>query len=423
MFNYKKTAVIFSTFFVSANLYAETFTIPAFSGKLNNHSSLSSSLFEVSYNFTCGYKQSPNDFTAYCGSADYVAKVSDDGSFSVPEISFEADIDEADAGKYKMELSTSAVVSIPDTAVGYPFGFARDGLLGLLDFPENKYDKDLSKTFTVFQVNPQNIILNLSSGFDPVKWLTNIGRDLDADFYFDFTNGQATTKLFETDPRTTFFNRSMWKHNSWSEIPQQLLIVAGDWAADAIVTMKVTGLDNNATETTFPYSSIFPENSRTLSIDDTKYKDPSSLRTLTGTWVDSFLSLNYDFEDAMDSIQIQNYFTANLTCKNKKLSGEFIFRDAQYLPATELLKVPVSGSCEGESGKLAFALKKKSGEVLNLTFDVKKVLAFKKTGHGMSVMASSDVTDYDWKTGSEISSQMVLRDPSGTVSGTIYLAR
>jgi len=423
MANKKNIAVLVMGLLFSFNLYAETMTIPAFSGKLNNHSSLPSSVFEIEYHFSCGYKKFPGDFTAYCGSAQFTAKVSDNGTFSVPEIAFDVDIDEEDPQLYKTELSTSVFVSIPQTTQGYPFGFARDGVSGLFEFTQGKYDASLAKTFTVFQVNAQDVLVDLYSGYDPLKWLTNIGRDLSVDFSFDFTNGQAANEQFENDPRTGFFKRSSWMHNNWAQIPQQLLIVAGAWTKDAPVTMQISGPDLAATTTTFHYSSVFPDAARTLAIDDTVYKDPSGLRTLAGTWENSRISLSYSLQDEMDIINIQNYFSAEITCNKNKLTGSFIFRDAQNLPAKELLRVPVEGSCNGESGLLTFSLKKKSGEMLNLNLQITKVLAFLKVDHRMSVMVSSDIMEYELSTGSEVSSEMVLRDSLGVVQGTIYLSR
>lgn len=402
--------------------YAKAFKVPAFSGKINNHSALESSTFEVEYLFSCGYKRFPNDFTAYCGSAEYKAQVAKDGSFSVPETFFDMDMGE-DAGKYTPELSTNITVSVSESSPGFPFGYALDGILNLFQFEGNPSQNDLARNFSIFQVDEQQIILDLASGVDPEVWVQSVGRDMSATFSFDFSNGQEQSALFQNDPRTDFFQREQFKHNDWTKIPKQLLIVAGDWQADTPVVLEVRDSDYNPTEFSFPYSSTFPEKMRTIKIDDTKYDDPAHLRVFDGQWFGGYLNLGYEYIDQVEVIKSGNYFTADFACNQNQLSGELIFRDGQFLSSKEILRVPVSGTCDGEVGSFSFELKLKSGQTLKLSVQVTKIIANIKEGYSYSVMASSDVDSFDLRTGSEVSTSIVLRDQNGDAQGTVSLYR
>lgn len=316
-------------------------TIPAFEGRIVNHSSLPTESFQVTYTLKCR-KESFVGPRPSCGYATQSAQVKANGSYAMPAIEV------ASGGStYELDISVEAKVD------GIPRGVLHETFL----FSDGDITSEAPayKDITVLEFAEQELRYELASGIASERWAEGQGRDSVLNYTFDFSLGKddpifgarvrrLRTGFFDqgnilTLPRAFFFLPGV--HGT--DAPVRVTAKLENWhlTGENLVLGTMTG--------DIPFARELPLSLRRFSVDDRAL--PEIRRTIDGTWP---LTLNFHRQYRHD--RESNLFDAKLDvrCLNGRIDGTMHLASRPANKRAFDGTVNVGGRCSDESGVLEF---------------------------------------------------------------------
>lgn len=391
-----KTLLTFALMTLSLQVHAVE--IGPIDGKINNYSSIKTSLFRVSVMLICRSYSFIGPRPS-CGNNSYVAEVQEDGTYHIPKV-------EVDGG-YENRLQVD---------VGIPYENRAD--LVVYSRGWTFFDRNIRKVsgrlnqFTVFEAVPQQVIYQ---GVNHEEFLAGAGRDVTNNFEL----------AFKDDGKLGNTSSSYWYRltgdNGVSETPGSirgsLFIVAGSLPADALVTIKgkLNVIDSTtrapvSVETTLPFSSVFPDQARTFKVNpaDVPVFDRIAEGEYERTELQISTYINQKYENSWFDGRL------SLACENGQAKGVYSVKSRGGADIQFSGDLEVSGTCQGEQAELKVKMPYlKDGTEATLTFGVTRMVR----GRWM-VISPSD--RWDWQVrGGQYTMKIPVRLEDGTAVGNI----
>lgn len=346
--NLALSSLFFATVHAAA-AHAAVLQFPAQKAQLFNHSNLPNDAFQVSYSVGCRTVQGDD-----CGDFETEVPVQADGSYEIP--AFALDLGKSKAADRRYSLFV--FFSLPEDSPDFPTGIAPAGLASMVN-PRGLTDPAqlAPPNFTVFKIAAGTLDLALESGADVESFLKGPGRDVGVDIEIDFSG----TKSGELD-QTLNLEQSGFSRKRWVDVPAGYFTIAGAYARNTPVDFEISWNYKVVKSGRAAFSSDVAQMLGSFTIDDRIGDQRVDERRLTGSFGDSYFDLDYAKREEYKFAEIGfSYATLNAECMNGKIQGELIYRSGQFEDEPETSRVPVRGTCAGETGEIQWPIEKKSG--------------------------------------------------------------
>lgn len=397
---------------ISLNAFATLVPVAASNGRLINHTGLPSEAFKLSFSVSCttgGFRD--------CGAFEIEKNLNADGTYEIPAF-------ELDAGKTRPQdrkYSLFVFLSLPSDDARFPVGVAPSDLSLLND---ERGVKDLSRLkaqdFTLFRASAGSLDVRLKSGRDLNEFMKNEGRDLGVSIEIDF--GLTGTEDFST---TETREQSGFSLKRWTDVRETYFLVNGALPADAAFDYAIEFDAQTVKSGRLNFAPTLIDLLGEFTIDDgpAQVEQLPAERKLTGLFPDTNFFLDYALRDQYKFAEIGfSYATLQAECVNGKIQGELIYRDGQFVGDPETSRVPVSGTCQGETGTLMWPIETRQGKTVMLSAPYVRIRAQKYGSRGTvaRMLFTDDVYDSGAKyKGDELSMFLTVRLPDGTYAGHI----
>lgn len=332
--------------------------LKAFTGKLNNYTSISNDLLEVTYELRC------RDYSLVgphpsCGYAAYTASVKSDGTFDVPTI-------EVPNG-YENDLQVRVNVKFENRGDFKPYfrswSFDKRDIRGAIS--------RLQK-FSLYETLPAEITYNVQSS--RAEFLAGKGRDLYNSFMVFFPDAEKFAED-DYDPKDeTRLTSDNGLDDKPGRLPHAFLVAAGDLPANT--PFRVKGSSGNSSyapdgkiEVTKPFEKNWNIEQRTFTLDESKLI--AYPRYINGNYDQSRLAFkieegtfSYTYYDG-DFLPecVGGVVKGVLKVDSTQLGGS----DFKYKGESEL-----SGTCNADTATIEFTIpyrKDRDAEKMTITLD------------------------------------------------------